>query len=97
WTEVPGKPLDDGTQLIIRYAPRRDEDVTGGDHELTYDQLSHRFRWGEKERRWDEWKRAGLCRIAVRDGKFHSLFPKLENPLPPDWCLIRVEAPTPSP
>ncbi len=73
-TEVPIVPEWDGARLVIRYVPEPGGSVSGNwEHGIEHaGDVSH---WG-----WDgptDWGRRGLCRVAIRDGKFVVLFPRL--------------------
>ena len=73
-TEAP-KGEWDGAQLALRYIPPRGEGVPGNwCYHVTYGGKSYRYGLSESVHQ-------GLCRVAVRDGKFAVVFPNLEEGL----------------
>jgi hypothetical protein len=83
-TEVLDKPGKDGARLAIQFEPWAKEDW------LYWQTVNHKgesytFRYEEPERGAPRplppWK-DGLCRIAIKDGKFVCVFPKLVKPDP---------------
>jgi hypothetical protein len=83
-TTVHQPAAADGAQVVIRYVPEDGNLISGdGSHELTHQSSASRFRWDQgvpENVRSTEWYHRGLCRVAIRDGKFAVLFPKLEQP-----------------
>jgi hypothetical protein len=79
YTDVLDRPESDGAQFIIR-CEKLDEISGEWNHEITLHGRSHRFSWDQTNRdtRFAEWMQKGLCRIAVRDGRFEVLWPPLE-------------------
>jgi hypothetical protein len=82
-TDTPQAPAGDGAQFIIRFVPNKGRTIS--------DRWAHSIEHGTKNVwvgrdedrpgpfRQDEWVRQGLCRVAVRHGKFEILFPPLEK------------------
>jgi len=69
-TDVLDAPAADGARLIIRYIPEKGGSMPGNfSYELSQGAKTHTL-----SNEWDN----GLCRVAVRDGKLVSVFPKLE-------------------
>jgi hypothetical protein len=86
--EVSEAPQPDGAQLVLRYVPEKGGSVSGNwSHEITHRGKTYRFHWGQFY--WNqgrpgavpsvEWAAKGLCRVAVREGKFAVLFPHLRQ------------------
>jgi len=73
-TALARKPEDDGAQLIVRYLPARGEHLSGDwGHTVIYKGFVHSYPWGDD--RSAEYEQKGLCRVAIRDGKFVRTFP----------------------
>jgi hypothetical protein len=73
-TELAQKPADDGAQLIVRYLPPRGEHLSGNwVHTVIYKGFVHSYPWDDD--RAAEYEQKGLCRLAIREGKFARLFP----------------------
>jgi hypothetical protein len=76
-TDVSPLPKDDGAQLVIRYAGS-----TSGNwsHEIAHAGRTFSYHWDQDgptviaSRQLD---RNGLCRVAIRNGRFSVLFPSL--------------------
>ena len=83
FTEAPRLPEKDGAQFVVRYLPEGEEFSENWSHEITYGGKSHCFAWTEEKQGGApslDWASKGLCRIAIRDGKFAVLFPTLQEP-----------------
>jgi hypothetical protein len=82
-TDVPAAPEADGAQLVVRYVPEPGGSVSGNwSHEITQGGRTNRFPWDQGRPGAlpsAEWGGKGLCRVAVRDGKFVVLFPPLSG------------------
>jgi hypothetical protein len=82
-TEVPGAPGPDGAEMVLRYVPEKGGSVSDcGYCEIAYRWKTYRFRWDEGSPGAipaAEWAEKGLCRVAVREGKFAILFPDLRR------------------
>jgi hypothetical protein len=80
-TEVPDA-AEDGAQLIIRYIPEHGGSVAGNwSHGIAHGGKTRRYAWNQDfggSIPPSEWDKKGLCRVAIHDGKFAVLFPKLE-------------------
>src|SRR5262249_31688854 len=81
-TDVKDKPEDDQAQIIIRVTHH--SGFWHAWHLITYQNRAYTFfpqsPPKEEIKKPTEWSQKGLCRIAIRDGKFLSVFPKLEKP-----------------
>jgi len=82
-TDALGVPEKDGAQFIIRYVPEKGGAIAGNwEHDITHGGETYRFHWGQDRPdalRSAELARQGLCRVAVREGKFAVLYPPLGN------------------
>ena len=78
-TEAPQPPEKDGAQFIIRYVPDGDELSGNWSHSVAHGGGEQFFAWGPGPLSPGEWASKGLCRVAVRGGKFAVLFPKLKE------------------
>jgi hypothetical protein len=79
-TDVPEDPEGDGAQFVIRLVPKRGPvPGDGSEYQLTHAGKTETYRWGEDRAGATpsaDGSQEGLCRVAIRDGKFHILFPK---------------------
>jgi hypothetical protein len=70
-----------GPQLVIRFFPSTDQGISeAGEHRITFGGQKYRFFWKQIEPdniRSTEWLTKGLCRVALRRGKFEVLWPPL--------------------
>src|SRR5262249_33539909 len=81
-TDVPNDAEKDGAQLIVRYLPEKGGKVGGNwSHSITHQGMTTSYPW----RRLNpdgppipDFEHQGLCRVAIRDGKFSIMFPKSE-------------------
>jgi hypothetical protein len=82
-TDTPRAPERDGAQAVIRYVPEKGATISGNwQHNITYAGKTYSFDWDQDRPdtiRSAEWSSQGLCRVTVRHGKFHVLFPPLEK------------------
>jgi hypothetical protein len=73
----------DGTSFVVRYADAPDEwRKRYGTHTVIHGQKRYDNLFAAKPPPRipdDDWERKGLCRIAVRDGKFEVLWPPLSS------------------
>jgi hypothetical protein len=78
-TEVPKTPEKDGARLVIRYIPEDGGNLYGNwSHEIAHGGRASSYAWPKDKLEGigpGEWDRKGLCRVAIRDGKFVRLFP----------------------
>jgi hypothetical protein len=80
-TDVLDPPGADGATLVIRYIPEKGGRVAGHWHVLTVGGRAYSFSWDQDRPdaiRSAVWEKKGLCRVAVRGGKFAVLFPDLK-------------------
>jgi hypothetical protein len=89
-TEGVDAPQEDGAQIVSRYLPGMDKKALWiWDYELVHgNNISGAYSDQEK---WDANQREnrGLCRIAIRNGKFAVVFPKpQENKRPLPFQLL---------
>jgi hypothetical protein len=91
-TDVHPPAGPDGARVVIRYTPEKGG-VMGHGHVIGRGGSWHSFAWtpeGAGGVGPEEWLKKGLCRVAVRDGRFVILFPLL----PPDGEVrVRAEGP----
>jgi hypothetical protein len=79
---VPGQkdPL-----LQIRYVPSANETFSGSwSHKIVYQSKSYTYPWKQvlpTDIAPEEFEIKGLCRLAVKDGRFVVVFPELKNPV----------------
>ncbi len=80
-TDVAAIGEDDQAQLVIRFIPE-DGSVSGNwSHDITHAGRTTTWVWAQHDPtsiRSAEWDKKGLCRLAVREGKFSVLFPKVK-------------------
>ena len=80
FTEVPELPQRDDARLVVRYAPPKGEAISGNwSHEILHAGETRTFGWDQGRPGSipsTEWEEKGLCRVAVRDGKFAVVFPE---------------------
>jgi len=73
----------DGAHLIVRYIPEDGGKVSGNwSHEITHAGKTTTRSWegNRSSAIWPGgWDEAGLCRVAIRDGRFFVLFPPAEE------------------
>jgi hypothetical protein len=82
-TDVHRRAGPDGARVVIRYTPEKGGVMGNFGHEIRSGGSWHSFAWtpeGAGGVGPEEWLEKGLCRIAVRGGKFALLFP----PMPRD-------------
>jgi hypothetical protein len=76
------RPDKDGAQLVIRFIPEDGGPPSGWTHHIVCAGKTYFFSWNSEEpgsiRPIESWKK-GLCRVAVRNGKFEVLFPTLDG------------------
>jgi hypothetical protein len=78
-TEAFRRPEADGARLVVRFIPNDGGKPSGHwSHSITCGGKEDWFGWDDCGRRGAplDWS-LGLCRLAVRDGKFDVLFPRL--------------------
>jgi hypothetical protein len=72
-TELVHKHGSDGADLIVRYAPPNREGISGNwCHTVVCRGFVHSYPWNEEP---NDFEKKGLCRVALREGKFVMLFP----------------------
>jgi hypothetical protein len=83
-TEVPWPAEKDGAEFILRYVPEQGDRIAGNwAHEIRHGGRMYKFSWDQAEPSAvpsTRWEKEGLCRVAVREGKFVVLFPRLGRP-----------------
>jgi hypothetical protein len=87
-TDVLDGTKNSDAQLAIRYIPEKGGSVSGNwSHEIISHGKTYSFHWDQdapNNIRSSEWKSKGLCRVAIRAGKFSVVFPELRKPLSND-------------
>lgn len=82
--DVPEGSEDDGAQIVIRFIPAKGDTFPGNfGHDIMHGNEMCEFHWESNkpgDSSVEKYDRKGLCRIAVRGGKFRILFPKLMQP-----------------
>jgi hypothetical protein len=82
-TTAVDEPWEDKAQIVIRHIPFSDN-TRHGWHVIVHDKRAYTFRPdpvpNDAPRKSTVWFQKGLCRLAIQDGKFVSVFPKLEKP-----------------
>jgi hypothetical protein len=80
FTEVPEQPQCDEARLVIRYVPPQGEGISGNwSHDVIHGGATRTFHWDQSRPGAipsAEWEEKGLCRVAVRGGKFAVVFPE---------------------
>src|SRR3954468_22398406 len=73
-TDVPETPERDGAHLVIRYIPKKGSTISGNfEHHISHAGKRYSFPWnlGTPDAiPSGEWESKGLCRVAIRGGKF---------------------------
>lgn len=78
-TDCYARPRGDGARLVIRYAPKEGGVEGNWSHEVRHGSLRRVVRWG-RDVPHAQLEEKGLCRVAIRGGKFVVLFPRPEGP-----------------
>jgi hypothetical protein len=79
-TEVVDEPQNDGAHIVSRYIPGKDKkglwisSINWVHADKTIGAYSDQENWTA-----NQWVNRGLCRIAIRNGKFDVVFPKVEE------------------
>jgi len=80
-TEITKGPETDGAQLVIRFRPDpMNKSQWHHWHTITYGGKAYTSNVPEQQPQPSDWITKGLCRIAIREGKFVVLFPRPEKP-----------------
>jgi hypothetical protein len=84
--DTPEVPEEDGAQFVIRFFPRKGRTISGNfSHSILHAGKEQFFGWNQDKPGAvpsAEWARQGLCRVAVRHGKFTVLFPSSKQTTP---------------
>jgi hypothetical protein len=73
-TALVRKRESDGTDLIVRYSPPNGESISGNwAHTIVCRGYVRSYPWNEEPP--NDFEKKGLCRVAIREGKFVVLFP----------------------
>jgi hypothetical protein len=79
FTDVPEQPQRDEARLVVRYVPPPGESISGNwSHEVLHG-TTRTFHWDQSRPgaiASAEWEEKGLCRVAVRGGRFAVVFPE---------------------
>lgn len=70
---------EDGARLVIRFVPHKYNKSSWHNwHTITRGGRDHTYREPESGKP-NEWDREGLCRVAIKSGKFAVVYPDLEK------------------
>jgi hypothetical protein len=81
-TEVLDPPSEDGASLVLRLCFKDDRDFGDWSHKVTCHGNIYTYQWDPDSQGAlpaADLKSKGLCRLAIKDGKFAVLFPRLKE------------------
>jgi hypothetical protein len=85
-TEMADTAVPDEARLVVRYLPEIGGRIAGNwSHEIVLAGERYTYSWDQDRPdsiRSAEWEKKGLCRVAIRGGRFSVAFPTLKEAIP---------------